>query len=213
MTNPDLSIYIPGLFLLILFGIIASAIRAAQRHARLRDYRFPPGLVRKLRKQYPQYSPLQWHQVLEGLRDWFRLAQLAKSRPLSMPSQAVDVVWHEFILFTRDYDAFCRAVLGRYLHHVPAESMRTPLQAHDGLRRAWRLACVIETLDRKRPSRLPRLFRLDAELAFPDGFAYAIDCLAQPQRDAYCATHMGCASGCGAGCGDSGGDGGGCGGD
>jgi hypothetical protein len=213
MNDPDLSILIPALFLLILSFNIGAAIRAAWRHTRLRDYRFPPGLMRRLRKLHPQYSPAQWHAVLEGLRDWFRLAQLAKSRPLSMPSQAVDVAWHEFILFTRDYETFCRDVLGHTLHHVPAEAMRTPTQAHDGLRRAWRLACAIESIDRHRPTRLPRLFRLDAELAFPAGFVYAIDCSAHPQRDAYCASHVGCSSGCGAGCGDSGGDGGGCGGD
>ena len=34
------------------------------------------------------------------------------------PSRLVDVGWHEFILFTRDYMAYC-AELGGYVHHVP----------------------------------------------------------------------------------------------
>ncbi|WP_132562950.1 glycine-rich domain-containing protein [Rhizobium sullae] len=32
---------------------------------------------------------------------------------------AVDGLWHTFVIFTRDYAAFCDAVAGRFLHHVP----------------------------------------------------------------------------------------------
>ena len=201
MNDPDLSTCLPYLILPVAAWLAWAAFIAARRYLHLRDYRFPPGLLSRLRKQYPQYTPAEWRGVLDGLRVWFRVAQLARGRHVSMPSQAVDVAWHEFILFTREYDAFCRASLGRYLHHVPAEAMRTPTLAQDGIRRAWRLACAIERIDRKQPVRLPRLFRLDAELAFPGGFTYAIDCRAGRDAEAYCASGIGCASGCGGGCG------------
>ena len=35
------------------------------------------------------------------------------------PSKNVDVAWHEFILFTRDYAEFCDEYLGCFVHHVP----------------------------------------------------------------------------------------------
>lgn len=35
------------------------------------------------------------------------------------PSAAVDVAWHHFIMFTRDYMDYCATHLGRYIHHVP----------------------------------------------------------------------------------------------
>jgi hypothetical protein len=35
------------------------------------------------------------------------------------PSQSVDVAWHHFILFTRDYAAYCDRYLGRFIHHQP----------------------------------------------------------------------------------------------
>ena len=35
------------------------------------------------------------------------------------PSILVDCAWHEFILFTRYYSAFCRQHFGRYIHHHP----------------------------------------------------------------------------------------------
>ena len=32
----------------------------------------------------------------------------------------VDEMWHNFILFTKDYHAFCIKFFGKYLHHLPA---------------------------------------------------------------------------------------------
>ena len=173
----------------------------------------------KLRRKFPQYDDAQWDLVLEGLRDWFAINQSARGARLPMPSQAVDEAWHEFILFTHHYADFCDEVLGRFLHHVPAEAMQAPTQAQSGIRRVWRLACERERIRPRQPLRLPRLFAVDAELAFPNGFVYAIDCMRAPHRDGeYCATSIACsAGGCsgdGGGCsgGDGGGDGGGCGG-
>lgn len=36
------------------------------------------------------------------------------------PSEQVDVGWHTFLTYTRDYTEFCRRVAHRYIHHVPA---------------------------------------------------------------------------------------------
>lgn len=33
----------------------------------------------------------------------------------------IDEMWHNFILFTKDYDFFCKKFLGKFLHHVPTE--------------------------------------------------------------------------------------------
>ncbi|GLZ34707.1 hypothetical protein Lesp02_68940 [Lentzea sp. NBRC 105346] len=40
--------------------------------------------------------------------------------PLS-PSWLVDVGWHTFLLYTRDYAEFCDRVAGRFIHHVPTD--------------------------------------------------------------------------------------------
>lgn len=32
----------------------------------------------------------------------------------------LDEMWHNFILFTRDYEAFCQQHFGRFVHHQPA---------------------------------------------------------------------------------------------
>lgn len=41
-------------------------------------------------------------------------------KPL-VPSEPVDVGWHTFILYTRDYAEFCDRVAGRFIHHVPGD--------------------------------------------------------------------------------------------
>lgn len=35
------------------------------------------------------------------------------------PPEAIDLGWHEFLLFTEDYQSFCQSLLGRFIHHRP----------------------------------------------------------------------------------------------
>lgn len=189
-------------------------VRTARR-AHIASYEFPNGLRRKFRETRPGLTAAQESQVFEGLRQWFMVCNRSGERFVSMPSQAVDDAWHAFILFTRNYDQFCRRAFGRFLHHTPAEAMADQTTASDGIKRAWRIACHLEKIDPRAPSRLPMLFAVDAVLAIPNGFHYELDC--RSGSNAYCAGDIGCSSGCGSSCGgESSGDsgcGGGCGGD
>jgi hypothetical protein len=45
---------------------------------------------------------------------------------LLVPSSLVDIGWHTFILYTKDYAAFCDQVAGRFIHHVPDDSPDAP---------------------------------------------------------------------------------------
>ena len=40
----------------------------------------------------------------------------------STPSKLVDVGWHTFILYTREYAEFCRDNFGRFIHHCPTDT-------------------------------------------------------------------------------------------
>ena len=168
-------------------------------------------LDRRLIAQHPALTPEQREQVFAGLREYFHLCNDAGRNMVAMPSQVVDDAWHEFILFTRQYRRFCDRAFGRFLHHTPAEAMRSPTQATEGIKRAWRLACAHERIDPKKPDRLPRLFALDANLGIAGGFVYQLDCMAAhhgAEGTGYCASHIGCGGG-----GDSGGSSDGCSGD
>jgi len=51
--------------------------------------------------------------------------------PLS-PSATVDVGWHTFILYTRDYREFCDRVAGRFIEHVPTDDANGQCQQCNG---------------------------------------------------------------------------------
>ena len=38
------------------------------------------------------------------------------------PAHRIDMVWHEFILFTRLYADFCQEQFGKFVHHTPGGS-------------------------------------------------------------------------------------------
>lgn len=40
---------------------------------------------------------------------------------LFSPSPLVDIGWHTFILYTRDYAEFCERMARRFIHHVPSD--------------------------------------------------------------------------------------------
>ncbi|MGH3914372.1 MAG: glycine-rich domain-containing protein [Pseudonocardiaceae bacterium] len=42
----------------------------------------------------------------------------SQDKPLS-PSKLIDIGWHTFILYTREYAAFCDEIAGYFIHHVP----------------------------------------------------------------------------------------------
>lgn len=57
------------------------------------------------------------------------LDSATRNFPVSLaPSPIVDEAWHQFILFTVDYAAYCDAVAGRFIHHhpiIPGISLRS----------------------------------------------------------------------------------------
>lgn len=209
-----MEIIVAGVVLALIGGQLWLYQLKKRRYQFIATYEFPPRLITTLQKTYPTLSEQQLDLVIQGLRQYFQMCLTSRRRMVSMPSQVVDVAWHELILFTKTYQLFCKRAFGRFLHHIPAEAMSSPTQAQDGIKRAWRLACNHEGIDPKQPVRLPLIFELDALLAIPEGFRYVLDCQ-KSGADTYCGSHVGCGGGCGgSGGGDSdgGGDGGGCGG-
>ena len=152
--------------------------QVAYRHeAFIREAPLPRGLYEKLRQRRPELSLKDCQLVGNGLRQFFLAYLKSGRRYVSMPSQVVDELWHEFILHTRHYEAFCRRAFGGFLHHTPAVVLqRRPGQANAGLRRCWWHACLEEHLNPRRPTRLPLLFALDAKLGIAGGFQYVLDC-------------------------------------
>jgi hypothetical protein len=224
----------PVSFLLLLMAVMTFwALRVweeSRRRQFIRESRFPPYLVTKLRTRYPQLSAGDADLVMRGLRQFFVAHLRSQRRFVAMPSQVVDFAWHEFILHTRAYERWCDAAFGKLLHHTPAEVLGRDPKRNDGLRRSWFWACKEESIDPRKPSRLPLLFALDKKFDIPGGFSYVPDCKdidRQSESGTYCGTSFsngggGCGGGasgdadgfggCESSGGDGGSDGGGCGG-
>lgn len=48
------------------------------------------------------------------------------SKVIFGPSDKIDLAWHHFLLFTREYQRFCRAYFGKFIHHNPVEAGKRP---------------------------------------------------------------------------------------
>src|SRR4051794_22192822 len=184
MSNRDVT----ALFVIaVIIGLIAFPIfhrrwLQLRRAEFIRTYAWPRGLLERLEKHRPGMARKDSALVSRGLRQFFIAYLMSGRRYVSMPSQVADDLWHEFILYTRDYDRFCRRAFGGFLHHTPAVVLgNLRSQGNEGLRRVWWYCCKYENIDPVSPTRLPVLFALDAKLKIPGGFVYHPQCEALRQ--------------------------------
>ncbi|GGC95610.1 glycine-rich domain-containing protein [Undibacterium terreum] len=173
------------LFLLIVIAVLGiflfvfwSRWRSAARADYIRTYMFPPGLLDTLIKLRPELSLKDRQLVARALRQYFLVYLKSGYQHISMPSQVVDDLWHEFILYTKNYELFCRKAFGRFMHHTPAAVLGQSRRNNDGLRRTWWFACLEENINPRKATRLPLLFALDGKWNLADGFRYEPDCSA-----------------------------------
>lgn len=206
--------------------VLALKLREARRAEFIRHYSFPKGLIEKLQARRPGLAARDGQLVARALRQFFLAHLAAKRQFVSMPSQVTDDLWHEFILYTRNYEDFCRRAFGRFMHHTPAVVLGQEQQSNVGLRRTWWFCCKEEHINPTTPTRLPLLFAIDAKLGIGDGFRYVPDCKALREGgdgSSYCGGDFASSSdgsgsdgfgdiGVSSDGGSDGGDGGGCGG-
>jgi hypothetical protein len=179
----------------------------------IRTYAWPRGLLERLEKHHSGMERKDSALVSRGLRQFFVAYLMSGKRFVSMPSQVADDLWHEFILYTREYEIFCRRAFGTFLHHTPAAVLGAERRNNEGLRRVWWYCCKYENISPFRPTRMPLLFALDAKLNIPGGFTYHPRCEALRSAGAagaiYCGGDFANVSfdGSTAGLGDASGDG------
>ena len=125
-----------------------------------------------------------------------------------MPSKVVDVAWHEFILRSREYTAFCQRAFGGYLHHAPDDTLDVSANSL--------LPATLALVDKHEIPIV--LFTADEESGWSDGCRYSSSDFHRmraeysdpPRRKGRYAAAGGSSgyAGHGAGCGGFGGDGG-----
>ncbi len=154
-----------------------SAAKRRRRLAYIQQYVFPAKIFEELTKHFQLLSKSKIEQVEKGLRSYFSLIVSNGSdvNNLAMPSYAVDVFWHEFIMLTQDYKDFCDEAFCRFLDHAPFAAMRSQESPSITLRNTWVRSCKDENINPAAPLRLPLLFALDADLEIPGGCAYSVE--------------------------------------
>ena len=192
----NIAIVIVCIALAGLSGLLWQRQLRLRREAFIRSFILPKGLFEKLREHHPDLAMKDCQLVSQGLRQFF-LGHLKSGRKfVSMPSQVADDLWHEFILYTKNYQQFSQQAFGRFLHHTPAVALHKGQQGNAGIRRSWHYACHEENINPARPARLPLLFALDSKLNIPNGFVYVADCGGFQRQgpngmDAFCAAEIG----------------------
>lgn len=74
----------------------------------------------ELKNRIIQKCEINEHEVIDAFTEllkFFHVISLSKRQ--CTPSLVIDNIWHEFILFTREYQAFCNEHFGRFIHHSP----------------------------------------------------------------------------------------------
>ena len=166
-----------GLLFTVALAKALSAWEQSLRRQFVRDAALPRFLADKLRAAYPALKAADAELVLRGLRQFFMAHSRSGRKFVGMPSKVVDAAWHEFILHTQAYQLWCESAFGRLLHHTPAEVMAgSNAKRNDGLRRTWYWACKEESIDPRKPTRLPLLFALDKKFDIAGGYRYEANC-------------------------------------
>ncbi|MCZ0987456.1 glycine-rich domain-containing protein [Streptomyces diastatochromogenes] len=81
-----------------------------------------PYLIEKLLKERVVDEAAEAELLFREVKRYFVMAHEDPGRSWQMHSLRVDEVWHQFILFTTEYEAYCRRFFGRYVHHAPSNA-------------------------------------------------------------------------------------------
>ena len=167
-----------GAILLGIIFYISRAVKLSQRRNFIRHYKFPPGLLQKLQQTHPQIQAKDYALVAQAMRQFFLAYLLSNKQPVAMPSRIADDLWHEFILYTRQYAEFCRLAFGEFFHHTPAAAMGAHKESNTGLRRIWWHVCKEENIAPRKPLTMPLLFAIDGKLNIARGHRYTLASMA-----------------------------------
>ncbi|MFC9248062.1 glycine-rich domain-containing protein [Streptomyces sp. NPDC057136] len=90
-------------------------------------------LAARIAKDHPDTNLPTARRII-GQTAAFLAASAALPGAELVPSKAVDVGWHTWILHTVDYAIFCERVAGRFIHHVPTPDGGSAEGGHEAAR-------------------------------------------------------------------------------
>ncbi|MBU7319768.1 hypothetical protein [Paenibacillus oleatilyticus] len=93
---------------------------AADRLEQALQAEYGDRLRKRVLGKYPSMSEAEYEWKLLELKRYFLMTAVLKEVP--MFSEAVDDIWHEMLMFTREYQRFGETLLGATIHHAPHTS-------------------------------------------------------------------------------------------
>jgi hypothetical protein len=86
-----------------------------------------PFLIEKLCKENITETAEEAHALFMEFKKYLLLVTAGESVEWKMYSLRIDEVWHQFVLFTREYIDFCTRFFDRYIQHNPSNAPDRPL--------------------------------------------------------------------------------------
>ncbi|WP_338447842.1 hypothetical protein R4Z09_16500 [Niallia oryzisoli] len=83
----------------------------------------------RILNSHPQWSVYDFEWTFFELKRFFLINSLLKSVP--MYSERVDEIWHEMLMFTKEYETFSNNFYQEFLHHIP-NTEHTPMSFQRG---------------------------------------------------------------------------------
>lgn len=81
-----------------------------------------PFLIEKLLKEHIVETEEEAQALFMEVKKYLVLVQVDPQKSWQMYSLRIDEVWHQFVLFTREYVDFCSTYFDVYVHHVPSNA-------------------------------------------------------------------------------------------
>jgi len=109
VTNMEEYIRLPG-----------STMRTLEK---LWQYDFPEEIIKRLKKKFPfnSMSNKDVEICIDEFKKFIAIMLIGKKekKGVTMTSNVIDEIWHEFVLFTIDYHKFSELLELKYIHHTP----------------------------------------------------------------------------------------------
>jgi hypothetical protein len=84
-----------------------------------------PFVIDKLVKERFVDTAVDACALFTEVKRYLVLCHVDHTKSWKMHSLSVDEAWHQFVLFTAEYSAFCARYFGRYRHHAPSNAPDT----------------------------------------------------------------------------------------
>lgn len=80
---------------------------------------FGDKVKRRFMEEHKKTSSHEYNLLYFELKRFFFICSLLKNVPMFSPK--VDDIWHEMLMFTKDYESFSNEFFNQFLHHEPVE--------------------------------------------------------------------------------------------